>query len=117
MDDGVLLLTISVFIVSSPKDVICVPNLIKPCAEIFKKAWDSDDIMVIIFSLFNHTKLLMLFRDVNFGFGGARPFNWVASYRNLLKNLIRNQSNVVEKVHNCMQKKTTGVLLLAIVYI
>ena len=56
MDDGVLLLTVSVFIVSSPKDVICVPNLIKPCAEIFKKAWDSDDIMVIIFSVFNHTK-------------------------------------------------------------
>ena len=90
MDDGVLLLTISVFIVSSPKDVICVPNLIKPCAEIFKKAWDSDDIMVIIFSLFNHTKLLMLFRDVSFGFGGAQPFNWVASYQNLLKILNKN---------------------------
>ncbi len=46
MDDSVLLLTISVFIVSSHKDVICVPNLIKPCADIFKKAWQSDDIMV-----------------------------------------------------------------------
>ena len=72
MEDGVLLLTISVFIVSSPKDVICVPNLIKPCAEIFKKAWDSDDIMV---NHFSYSLILNVTSNMNFGFGIASPFN------------------------------------------
>lgn len=42
MDHQTLLLAVAVFLVSSPKDVVIVPNLKNPCMEVFKDAWSSD---------------------------------------------------------------------------
>ena len=46
MEDTTLLLTVAVFIVSSPPTVVKVPTLFMPCVEIFKNAWDTKDCKV-----------------------------------------------------------------------
>ncbi len=52
MDQSVLLLTISVFIVSAPRDVVFVPNLLGPATTILKHAWDSENMAVSLCLLY-----------------------------------------------------------------
>ncbi|XP_074651872.1 HEAT repeat-containing protein 5B-like [Tubulanus polymorphus] len=41
MDRCTLMLTLTVFILSCPPEVVCVPNVRVPCTEIYIQAWDS----------------------------------------------------------------------------
>lgn len=44
LDESTLILTLAVFTMSSPKEVTAVPNLMNPCLDIFKEAWDSKNV-------------------------------------------------------------------------
>ena len=46
LDECTLVLTLAVFILSSPKEVTCVPNLQAPVVEVFNQAWQSDSYQV-----------------------------------------------------------------------
>ena len=43
-----LLLTIAVFIMSSPTDVVLASNLLHPCLDAFKAGWESKDVQVCV---------------------------------------------------------------------
>ena len=43
IDHVTLLLTLSVFLVSCPPEVVNAKNLLEPCLEVFSSAWDSNN--------------------------------------------------------------------------
>ncbi|XP_064600027.1 HEAT repeat-containing protein 5B-like isoform X2 [Liolophura sinensis] len=44
LDDDTLLLTLTVFMVSCPKEVVGYQNLLSPCVDAFKDSWDADSV-------------------------------------------------------------------------
>lgn len=48
IETSTLMLSIAVFIVSSPPEVTLASNLLKPCIEAFKTAWNAKDVQVCL---------------------------------------------------------------------